>query len=236
MRVEGRGRIDRSKPVSFTFDGRTVAGFAGDTVASALLGRDIRLMGRSFKYHRPRGRADGGQRGTERACPGRARARDGAERAGDRAGDPRGAGGHEPEPPRPARPRPDGGQRPSLALPRRGLLLQDLHVAPELLGRRLRADHPPRRRPRAYDAQAVARGEREGLRLLRPPRDRRRTRGPDGRADGGAGGCGRDPRRGERRVRRQASFRCMEEIDGKPATLWIAEMLAALPIRAACGS
>jgi heterotetrameric sarcosine oxidase alpha subunit len=55
MRVEGRGRIDRSEPVSFTFDGRTVTGFAGDTVASALLGRDIRLMGRSFKYHRPRG-------------------------------------------------------------------------------------------------------------------------------------------------------------------------------------
>jgi len=55
MRVEGRGRIDRSQPVSFTFDGKTVRGFKGDTVASALLGRDIRLMGRSFKYHRPRG-------------------------------------------------------------------------------------------------------------------------------------------------------------------------------------
>jgi heterotetrameric sarcosine oxidase alpha subunit len=55
MRVEGRGTIDRSTPVRFSFDGRTVSGFAGDTVASALLANDIRLMGRSFKYHRPRG-------------------------------------------------------------------------------------------------------------------------------------------------------------------------------------
>lgn len=55
MRVEGRGRIDRSRPVEFTFDGKTVQGFAGDTVASALLGSDILLVGRSFKYHRPRG-------------------------------------------------------------------------------------------------------------------------------------------------------------------------------------
>ena len=55
MRVAGRGLIDRSVPVRFTLDGRTIEGFAGDTVASALLANDIRLMGRSFKYHRPRG-------------------------------------------------------------------------------------------------------------------------------------------------------------------------------------
>ncbi len=54
MRVEGKGQIDRSRPVSFTFDGRDIAGFAGDTVASALLANGVRLMGRSFKYHRPR--------------------------------------------------------------------------------------------------------------------------------------------------------------------------------------
>ena len=41
--------------VRFAFDGREVTGFAGDTVASALLGSGTRLMGRSFKYHRPRG-------------------------------------------------------------------------------------------------------------------------------------------------------------------------------------
>ncbi|MGC1495892.1 MAG: sarcosine oxidase subunit alpha family protein [Sulfitobacter sp.] len=55
MRVAGKGLIDRSKPVSFTFDGNTFSGFQGDTVASALLANEVRLMGRSFKYHRPRG-------------------------------------------------------------------------------------------------------------------------------------------------------------------------------------
>ena len=38
-----------------TFDGKSGDGYHGDTVASALLANDIRLMGRSFKYHRPRG-------------------------------------------------------------------------------------------------------------------------------------------------------------------------------------
>ncbi|MEM6305599.1 MAG: sarcosine oxidase subunit alpha family protein [Pseudomonadota bacterium] len=55
MRVAGKGLIDRNRPVSFRFDGKRYAGFAGDTVASALLAADVRLMGRSFKYHRPRG-------------------------------------------------------------------------------------------------------------------------------------------------------------------------------------
>lgn len=55
MRIDGKGLIDRTHRVSFNFDGKPVSGFAGDTVASALLANDIRLMGRSFKYHRPRG-------------------------------------------------------------------------------------------------------------------------------------------------------------------------------------
>lgn len=49
------GRIDRRRPLSFTFDGRRLTGYAGDTLASALLGNGIHLTGRSFKYHRPRG-------------------------------------------------------------------------------------------------------------------------------------------------------------------------------------
>ena len=53
-RAEG-GRIDRSKPLSFTFDGKTYQGYAGDTLASALLANGVSLLGRSFKYHRPRG-------------------------------------------------------------------------------------------------------------------------------------------------------------------------------------
>ncbi len=55
MRVAGSGQINRTKKVTFSFDGQDVHGFAGDTIASALLANDIRLMGRSFKYHRPRG-------------------------------------------------------------------------------------------------------------------------------------------------------------------------------------
>ncbi|MEM8592123.1 MAG: sarcosine oxidase subunit alpha family protein [Pseudomonadota bacterium] len=55
MRIEGKGRIDRTQPVDFTFDGEKYSGFAGDTLASALLANGVRLMGRSFKYHRPRG-------------------------------------------------------------------------------------------------------------------------------------------------------------------------------------
>ncbi|MGB1236378.1 MAG: 2Fe-2S iron-sulfur cluster-binding protein, partial [Planktomarina sp.] len=55
-RLANGGRlIDRSAKVDFTFNGKRLSGFAGDTLASALLGEDQMLMGRSFKYHRPRG-------------------------------------------------------------------------------------------------------------------------------------------------------------------------------------
>jgi sarcosine oxidase, subunit alpha len=47
--------IDRSRPLKFTFNGRTFSGLSGDTLASALLANDVRLLGRSFKLHRPRG-------------------------------------------------------------------------------------------------------------------------------------------------------------------------------------
>ena len=54
-RSEKGGRIDRRKTVRFTFDGVSYAGHAGDTLASALLANGVTLLGRSFKYHRPRG-------------------------------------------------------------------------------------------------------------------------------------------------------------------------------------
>ena len=54
-RVPGRGRVLHNRPVSFTFDGTTYQGLEGDTVASALIANGVQLMGRSFKYHRPRG-------------------------------------------------------------------------------------------------------------------------------------------------------------------------------------
>jgi sarcosine oxidase subunit alpha len=49
------GRIDRARPITFTFDGKTYSGLEGDTLASALLANGVHLLGRSFKYHRPRG-------------------------------------------------------------------------------------------------------------------------------------------------------------------------------------
>ncbi len=54
-RLEHGGRIDRSRAVRFTFDGKAYSGFAGDTLAAALLANGVRVFGRSFKYHRPRG-------------------------------------------------------------------------------------------------------------------------------------------------------------------------------------
>ena len=47
--------IDRSKQISYSFDGAKMTGFSGDTVASAVLASGRKVMGRSFKYHRPRG-------------------------------------------------------------------------------------------------------------------------------------------------------------------------------------
>ncbi|WP_136635136.1 sarcosine oxidase subunit alpha family protein [Pseudooceanicola onchidii] len=53
-RVSG-GLIDRSRSLTFTFNGQSYAGHPGDTLASALMANGVRLVGRSFKYHRPRG-------------------------------------------------------------------------------------------------------------------------------------------------------------------------------------
>ncbi len=53
-RIAG-GQIDRSTTLRFSFDGQSFAAHPGDTLASALLANGVRLMGRSFKYHRPRG-------------------------------------------------------------------------------------------------------------------------------------------------------------------------------------
>lgn len=54
-RCEQGGCIDRSQPLDFTFDGKAYRGYHGDTVASALLAAGVTVVGRSFKYHRPRG-------------------------------------------------------------------------------------------------------------------------------------------------------------------------------------
>lgn len=55
FRVPGRGRIDPARGLRFTFDDKPMTAVAGDTLASALLANGVHLVGRSFKYHRPRG-------------------------------------------------------------------------------------------------------------------------------------------------------------------------------------
>ena len=54
-RLVSGGSINRNKIINFKFNGQELQGFEGDTLASALLANDIHLIGRSFKYHRPRG-------------------------------------------------------------------------------------------------------------------------------------------------------------------------------------
>ena len=54
-RLESGGRIDRSKSLSFSFNGKLYYGFEGDTLASAMLANGLNVIARSFKYHRPRG-------------------------------------------------------------------------------------------------------------------------------------------------------------------------------------
>jgi len=54
-RLDQGGLIDRAKPINFTWDGKALEGFAGDTLASALMANGEQVLGRSFKYHRPRG-------------------------------------------------------------------------------------------------------------------------------------------------------------------------------------
>ncbi|MDC0052047.1 sarcosine oxidase subunit alpha family protein [bacterium] len=55
FRLSSGGEINRTERVSFKFNGKTFFGYKGDTLASALLANGVHLVGRSFKYHRPRG-------------------------------------------------------------------------------------------------------------------------------------------------------------------------------------
>ncbi len=55
FRLPAGGHIDRERPIGFRFNGSAYQGYAGDTLASALLANGVHLVGRSFKYHRPRG-------------------------------------------------------------------------------------------------------------------------------------------------------------------------------------
>jgi NADPH-dependent 2,4-dienoyl-CoA reductase/sulfur reductase-like enzyme len=143
MRIDGKGLVDRTKPVRFRFDGKDYAGYKGDTVAAALLANDVRLMARSFKYHRPRGVLTAGSeepnalvtvgRG-DAAVPNvratQAEMFDGLEvRSQNRWPSLEWDAA--------------GSQRSGQPGAKCRILLQDLHVAARLLGRALRAVDPP---------------------------------------------------------------------------------------------
>ncbi len=55
LRISNKQFVDETRKLSFVFNGKKLYGYKGDTLASALLSNDIHLVGRSFKYHRPRG-------------------------------------------------------------------------------------------------------------------------------------------------------------------------------------
>ena len=55
FRLDNVGLVNRDKKISFKFNGKIYFGYDGDTLASALLANGVHLIGRSFKYHRPRG-------------------------------------------------------------------------------------------------------------------------------------------------------------------------------------
>jgi len=55
FRLDNIGLINRDKKISFKFNGKSYFGYEGDTLASALIANGVHLIGRSFKYHRPRG-------------------------------------------------------------------------------------------------------------------------------------------------------------------------------------
>src|SRR5258705_13614658 len=69
FRIANGGRVDRSRPLRFRFDGRLLEGLQGDTLASALLANGVHLVGRSFKYHRPRGILTAGANGASALVP-----------------------------------------------------------------------------------------------------------------------------------------------------------------------
>ena len=144
FRLDAGGLIDRSRPLSFTFDGKAYRGYAGDTLASALLANGVRIAGRSFKYHRPRGIVSAGHEEPNALVE----LRDGARREPNVKATTielyDGLVASSQKSLALARLRRHGAERAAETSFRRGLLLQDLHVAGILLGESLRADHSSR--------------------------------------------------------------------------------------------
>ena len=198
-------RIDRTRTVTFTFDGKPVQAFAGDTIASALYASGRRIFSRSFKYHRPRGEMDwaGHGSGSLMQVDGKPGIRAASEVVRD---------GH-------ARRAPE---RVAVAGPRRhahhrhrgrpvhaaGLLLQDVQVAAaRLAALRARAAQRRRARPAAPPPGGARVAHGVPPAPLRRAGHRRRDRRAVGRAGRGTPGRRRGARRRRRRAGRRAARR-----------------------------
>ena len=187
----GRGRIDRSQPLHFTFNGVAYQGYPGDTLASALLANGLRFVARSFSIT---ARAASSRRGggAQRRRAARSRAIQRAECARHRDRAVPGPGGVQRECGTVAGARPPGHQPAAGALPARRLLLQDLHVAAPPVAP-LRGQDPRGRRPGQRAGCPRCRALRQALRPLRCAGVGRRTGGIGGRRRGSRDRRARDP-------------------------------------------
>src|SRR5665811_1546960 len=191
-RLRDKGLIDRKKVLGFNFDGTRLTGHPGDTLASALLVNGVRLVGRSFKYHRPRGILTAGSEEPNALVELRLNAR---REPNTRATTVELYDGlnAEPEPLAVAEIRSSVGEPAGHARLRRGLLLQDVHVAGIVLGEGLRAHDPPRRRSGARREPPRPGPLREDQCVLRRAGHRRRRRGAVDGARRRQGWRARDP-------------------------------------------
>ena len=210
FRLPEGGSIDREEVLPFEFDGARYEGFAGDTLASALIANGVHLVARSFKYHRPRGIVGiGVDEPNALVGIGRgARAEPNVRATTQELYAGLVATSQNCWPSRAF----DVGAINDLAsrlLPA-GLLLQDVHVAADAeMVAALRAPDPPRRRHGQGVERARPRPLRAPVRALRRARGRRRTRGPRRRARRRAHRGARAP------VRRESGFRSRPRRHGR---------------------
>ena len=230
FRLPDGGTIDRAQALPFEFDGTRYEGFAGDTLASALIANGVHLVARSFKYHRPRGIfSAGAEEPNALVRLGRGARTEPNVRATTQelyAG--LVATSQNCWPSRHVRRRRDQQRR--VAVDSGGLLLQDVHVAADAeVVAPLRARDPPRRRHGQGVERARSRPLRAPVRALRRARGGRGPRGPRRRARRGACRCARAPVRRESGVRRQPRRHERATIDDVDAAAWIARRCASLP-------
>ena len=192
-RLPDGGIVDRTRTLRFEYDGVAYQGYAGDTLASALLANGIHLVGRSFKYHRPRGIFSAGTEEPNALVQLARGARTEPNVRATHARAVRRARRRQPELLAVGALRRRRDQQRAVAADSRRFLLQDVHVAAHAqVVAALRARDPSRGRHGPRRARTRSRPLRASVRALRRAGDRRRRRGSRGGARRGACRCARD--------------------------------------------